>query len=106
MTATSESAEISGSFSSGPASWNVPTPCIVLGGKNLGDTINNKRGGGGKRMANPGAADADLALLPILAKTVEQRLDHHLHFPKRYFSKAVLRPYNVVTCYSLFQRTE
>jgi hypothetical protein len=35
IAATSESAEISGSFSRGATSWNVPTPSIFLGGKNL-----------------------------------------------------------------------
>jgi hypothetical protein len=36
---TSESAEIRGLFWRGPASWNVPTPSIFLGGKNLLDII-------------------------------------------------------------------
>jgi len=40
MAATSESAEMSGSFWRGPASWNMPTPSIVLGGKNLCGRVN------------------------------------------------------------------
>ena len=35
MAAISESAEISGSFLSGPVSWKVPTLLMCLGGKNL-----------------------------------------------------------------------
>jgi hypothetical protein len=49
-------------------------------------------------VANPGAAEADLALQFVLVKRVKERLSDYLHFPKWYSAIAVLRPYNVISC--------
>lgn len=40
ISATTKSAEMSGSFWRGPTSWKVLTPSIFLGGKNLWEIVN------------------------------------------------------------------
>lgn len=62
LAVASKRAEISGSFSSGPASWNVPTPLMCFGGKNLCEceTFRSKKEGG--ELSYPGAADTARAL--------------------------------------------
>jgi hypothetical protein len=49
-------------------------------------------------VANPGAAEADLALQFVLVKRVKKRLSDYLHFLKWYSVIAVLRPYNMIFC--------
>ncbi|PVH70140.1 hypothetical protein DL98DRAFT_541066 [Cadophora sp. DSE1049] len=53
MAATSEIAVMSGSFSRGPASWNIPTPSMLLGGKNLEDAVNDRKHQRGEEAGKP-----------------------------------------------------